>query len=110
MLWRGFISVWWWFLKVIMKFTIAIELTCIRMGIIPIGNRRLLPRRVIKSLTLLPSLIVPSLMHVVIENTISYNIIVTTLIAKRMRIHSRETKTKNTKQEDKIQLPTQTSK
>ncbi|KAL4286810.1 hypothetical protein AHAS_Ahas19G0123400 [Arachis hypogaea] len=49
---------------------------------------RLLPRRLINCLRLLPSLIVPSLMHVLIVVSISYNIVVTTLIAKKVRIHS----------------------
>ncbi|KAL4373183.1 hypothetical protein AHAS_Ahas05G0056300 [Arachis hypogaea] len=58
-----------------MRVTTSIGLICIRSGIIPIRNRRLFPRRVINSLRLLPSLIVPSLMHILIVASISYNII-----------------------------------
>ncbi|KAL4276414.1 hypothetical protein AHAS_Ahas20G0204800 [Arachis hypogaea] len=49
---------------------------------------RLLPWKLIKCLRLLPPLVVPSLMHVTIVISISYNIVRTKLIAKRMRIHS----------------------
>ncbi|KAL4315726.1 hypothetical protein AHAS_Ahas15G0213900 [Arachis hypogaea] len=49
---------------------------------------RLMPWRLSKCLRLLPPLVVPSLMHVTIVISISYNIVRTTLIAKRMRIHS----------------------
>ncbi|KAL4286904.1 hypothetical protein AHAS_Ahas19G0132800 [Arachis hypogaea] len=68
-------GIWWWLLTTTMRVTTSIRLICIKSGIIPIRNRMLLPRRVINSLRLLPSLIVPSLMHVVIVVPISYNII-----------------------------------
>ncbi|KAL4287728.1 hypothetical protein AHAS_Ahas19G0215200 [Arachis hypogaea] len=72
-----------------MRVTISIRLICIRIIIIPIRDRRgLLPRRLINPLRLLPSLIPKSLMHVTIEASIPYNIVVTKLIAKGMRIHS----------------------
>ncbi|KAL4287370.1 hypothetical protein AHAS_Ahas19G0179400 [Arachis hypogaea] len=67
---------WWWLLTTTIRITTSIRLICIRGGIIPIRNRRLLlPRRLINPLRLLPSLIVPSLMHVTIVVPISYNII-----------------------------------
>ncbi|KAL4344520.1 hypothetical protein AHAS_Ahas11G0186600 [Arachis hypogaea] len=74
---RGwFIGIWWWLLTITIRVTTFIRLICIRIGIIPIRVRRLLlPRRVINPLRLLPSLIVPSLMHIVIVAPISYNII-----------------------------------
>ncbi|KAL4344057.1 hypothetical protein AHAS_Ahas11G0140300 [Arachis hypogaea] len=54
--------------------------------------RRLLPRGLIKFLWLLPSLIVPSLMQAFIVISTFHNIIVTTLIAKGVRIHDSERK------------------
>ncbi|KAL4315839.1 hypothetical protein AHAS_Ahas15G0225200 [Arachis hypogaea] len=74
---RGwFIGMWWWVLTITIRVTTSIRLICIRIGVIPIRNRRgLLPRRVINHLRLLPPLIVPSLMHIPIEASISYNII-----------------------------------
>ncbi|KAL4276306.1 hypothetical protein AHAS_Ahas20G0194000 [Arachis hypogaea] len=54
--------------------------------------RRLLPKWLIISIWLLPPLIVPSLMQAFIVVLISYNIIVTTLLAKRVRIHSSKRK------------------
>ncbi|KAL4329406.1 hypothetical protein AHAS_Ahas13G0296900 [Arachis hypogaea] len=53
-----------------------IRLVCIRIRIIPIRvRRRLLPRRLSISLGLLPSLISKSLMHILIEASISYSIV-----------------------------------
>ncbi|KAL4344693.1 hypothetical protein AHAS_Ahas11G0203900 [Arachis hypogaea] len=74
---RGwFIGMWWWLLTITIRVTTSIRLICIRIRIIPIRNRRrLLPRRLINPLRLLPSLIVPSLMHILIVAPISYNII-----------------------------------
>ncbi|KAL4315477.1 hypothetical protein AHAS_Ahas15G0189000 [Arachis hypogaea] len=74
---RGWlIDIWWWLLTTTMRITASIRLICIRSGIIPTRDRRrLLPRRLINPLRLLPSLIVPSVMHVVIVASISYNII-----------------------------------
>ncbi|KAL4287682.1 hypothetical protein AHAS_Ahas19G0210600 [Arachis hypogaea] len=54
--------------------------------------RRLLPRGLIKSLWLLPSLIVPSLMQAFIVISTSYNITVTKLIVKGIKIHSNKRK------------------
>ncbi|KAL4391154.1 hypothetical protein AHAS_Ahas03G0216700 [Arachis hypogaea] len=89
MLRMRFIGIWWWLLIVTRISAIAIVLTCIRSWIIPIRNRRrLLPIRLINPLRLLPSMIVPPLMHILIEASISYNIVVTKLIAKGMRIHN----------------------
>ncbi|KAL4306469.1 hypothetical protein AHAS_Ahas16G0181400 [Arachis hypogaea] len=66
-----------------MWITTYIRLVCIRSWIVPIRNRRRLsPRRLSISLGFLPSLISKSLMHVVIVISISYNIVVTTIIAK----------------------------
>ncbi|KAL4293701.1 hypothetical protein AHAS_Ahas18G0154400 [Arachis hypogaea] len=48
----------------------------------------LLPRGLIKSLWLLPSLIIPTLMHVLVIAPIPCNIIGTKLIATGVRIHS----------------------
>ncbi|KAL4316339.1 hypothetical protein AHAS_Ahas15G0275200 [Arachis hypogaea] len=85
----GFIGIWWWLLIVTRMSTIAIGLICIKSWIIPIRNRRrLLPRRLINPLRLLPPLIIPSLMHILIVISTSYNIVITTLIAKMVRIHS----------------------
>ncbi|KAL4393761.1 hypothetical protein AHAS_Ahas02G0084300 [Arachis hypogaea] len=74
---RGwFIGMWWWLLTITITVTTSIRLICIMIRIIPIRNRRrLLPRRVINPLKLLPSLIVPSLMHILIVVPITYNII-----------------------------------
>ncbi|KAL4365227.1 hypothetical protein AHAS_Ahas07G0085000 [Arachis hypogaea] len=74
---RGwFIGMWWWLLTITIRVTKSIRLICIRMRIIPIRNRRrLLPIRLINPLRLLPSLIVPSLTHILIEAFISYNIV-----------------------------------
>ncbi|KAL4391204.1 hypothetical protein AHAS_Ahas03G0221700 [Arachis hypogaea] len=52
---------------------------------------RLLPRRLITSLRLLPPLIIPSLMHIRIVAPISYNIVRIKLIAK-VRIHGENRK------------------
>ncbi|KAL4397036.1 hypothetical protein AHAS_Ahas01G0151700 [Arachis hypogaea] len=54
----------------------------------------LLIRGLIKSLWLLPSLIVPTMVHVVIIISSSCNIIITTLVAKGVRVHSRKEKQK----------------
>ncbi|KAL4329499.1 hypothetical protein AHAS_Ahas13G0306200 [Arachis hypogaea] len=74
---RGwFIGIWWWLLTITIRVITSITLICIRMRIIPIRNRRgLLPIRLINPLRLLPSLIAPSLMHILIVVPISYNII-----------------------------------
>ncbi|KAL4287302.1 hypothetical protein AHAS_Ahas19G0172600 [Arachis hypogaea] len=74
---RGwFIGMWWWLLTITIRVTTSIRLICIRIRIIPIRNQRgLLPIRLINPLRLLPSLIVPSLMHILIVASISYNII-----------------------------------
>ncbi|KAL4276369.1 hypothetical protein AHAS_Ahas20G0200300 [Arachis hypogaea] len=67
---------WWWLLTITIRVTTSIRLICIRIRIIPIRIRRLLlPRRLINPLRLLPSLIVPSLMHIIIIVPIPYNII-----------------------------------
>ncbi|KAL4306486.1 hypothetical protein AHAS_Ahas16G0183100 [Arachis hypogaea] len=76
MLRRWFIGIWWWLLTITIRVTTSIRLICIRIGIIPIRVQRLLlPRSLINPLRLLPSLIVPSLMHILIVAPISYNII-----------------------------------
>ncbi|KAL4337582.1 hypothetical protein AHAS_Ahas12G0124600 [Arachis hypogaea] len=74
---RGwFIGIWWWLLTITIRVTTSIRLICIRIRIIPIRIwRLLLPRRLINPLRLLPSLIIPSLMHILIVAPISYNII-----------------------------------
>ncbi|KAL4276329.1 hypothetical protein AHAS_Ahas20G0196300 [Arachis hypogaea] len=74
---RGwFIGMWWWLLTITIRVTTSIRLICIRIRIIPIRIRRgLLPIRLINPLRLLPSLIVPSLMHILIVVSITYNII-----------------------------------
>ncbi|KAL4337245.1 hypothetical protein AHAS_Ahas12G0090900 [Arachis hypogaea] len=74
---RGwFIGILWWLLTITIRVTTSIRLICIRIGIIPLRVRRLLlPRRLINPLRLLPSLIVPSLMHILIVASIPYNII-----------------------------------
>ncbi|KAL4306203.1 hypothetical protein AHAS_Ahas16G0154800 [Arachis hypogaea] len=89
----GLISIWWGLLVTTRGSIIAIGLIFIRSGIIPIRDRRrLLPRRLNILLRLLPPLIVPFLMYILIVISISYNIVVTTLIAKRMRIHNSKSK------------------
>ncbi|KAL4365820.1 hypothetical protein AHAS_Ahas07G0144300 [Arachis hypogaea] len=76
MLRRWFIGMWWWLLTITIRVTTSIRLICIRMRVIPIRIRRLLlPTRLIKPLRLHPSLIVPSLMHILIVAFISYNIV-----------------------------------
>ncbi|KAL4315423.1 hypothetical protein AHAS_Ahas15G0183600 [Arachis hypogaea] len=74
---RGwFIGMWWWLLTITIRVTTSIRLICIRIKIIPITNRRgLLPIRLINPLRLPPPSIVPSLMHILIVASISYNII-----------------------------------
>ncbi|KAL4371336.1 hypothetical protein AHAS_Ahas06G0155600 [Arachis hypogaea] len=89
MLRRGFIGIWWWLLIIKRVLTIAIILVCLLEGSWGIVCWwRLLPRGLIKSLWLLPSLIVPTLMHVIMVISSSCNIIVTKLIAKGTRVHS----------------------
>ena len=81
------IGIWWWFLKVTSRFTIAIGLVCIIEWLFFIVHWwRLLPRRLIICIWLLPPLVIPSLIHIFIIVLITYNIIVTTLIAK-VRTH-----------------------
>ncbi|KAL4344732.1 hypothetical protein AHAS_Ahas11G0207800 [Arachis hypogaea] len=76
MLRRGFICMWWLWLTIITRVITHIGLVCIRIRIIPIRFwRRLFPRRLSISLGLLPSLISKSLMHILIEAFISYNIV-----------------------------------
>ncbi|KAL4316014.1 hypothetical protein AHAS_Ahas15G0242700 [Arachis hypogaea] len=76
MLRRWFIGIWWWLLIITIRVTTSIRLICIRIMIIPMRIRRLLlPRRLINPLRLIPSLIVPSLMHILIVAPIYYNII-----------------------------------
>ncbi|KAL4315446.1 hypothetical protein AHAS_Ahas15G0185900 [Arachis hypogaea] len=76
MLRRWFIGIWWWLLTITIRVTTSIRLVCFRIRVIPIRIRRLLlPRRLINPLRLLPSLIVPSLMHILSEAFISYNIV-----------------------------------
>ncbi|KAL4315914.1 hypothetical protein AHAS_Ahas15G0232700 [Arachis hypogaea] len=56
--------------------TIFIVLVCtLEWLLLIVGWWRLLPRRLSKSLRLLPPLIVPSLMHVLVVSSIPYNII-----------------------------------
>ncbi|KAL4374197.1 hypothetical protein AHAS_Ahas05G0157700 [Arachis hypogaea] len=89
MLRRVFIGVWWWSLIIKRVLTIAIILVCfLEWHLVIICWWRLLPRGLIKSLWLLPSLILPSLMHIFIVASIPYNIIVTTLVAKWVIIHN----------------------
>ncbi|KAL4391539.1 hypothetical protein AHAS_Ahas03G0255200 [Arachis hypogaea] len=76
MLRRGSIGIWWWLLIIKRVFTIAIILVCLLEGLLVIVCWwRLLPRGLIKSLQLLPSLVVPTLMHVLIVASISCNIV-----------------------------------
>ncbi|KAL4350593.1 hypothetical protein AHAS_Ahas10G0157500 [Arachis hypogaea] len=76
MLRRGFIGIWWWLLIIKKVLTIAIILVCLLEWLsFIVCWWRLLPRGLIKSLWLLPSLIVPSLMHILIVAFIPYNII-----------------------------------
>ncbi|KAL4276849.1 hypothetical protein AHAS_Ahas20G0248300 [Arachis hypogaea] len=87
-----FISIWWWFLKVTRRFTITIRLICIIEWLLLIVHWwGLLPIGLIICIWLLPPLIVPSLMHILIEASISYNIVLITLIAK-VRIHNEKRK------------------
>ncbi|KAL4344564.1 hypothetical protein AHAS_Ahas11G0191000 [Arachis hypogaea] len=93
MLREGVICMWWLWLTITIRVTTYIRLVCIRSWIVPIRNqRRLLPRRLSIILGLLPSLISNSLMHFVIVASIPYNIVVTTLVAKGVRIHSSKRK------------------
>ncbi|KAL4365647.1 hypothetical protein AHAS_Ahas07G0127000 [Arachis hypogaea] len=93
MLRRGFIGVWRWLLKIKRALTIAIILICfLEWLLVIVCWRRLLPRGLIKSLWLLPSLVVPSLMHVLIVISSSCNMIITKLIAKGVRVHSSKRK------------------
>ncbi|KAL4356700.1 hypothetical protein AHAS_Ahas09G0112900 [Arachis hypogaea] len=91
MLRREFIGIWWWLLIIKRALTIAIILICFFEWLLVIVCwRRLLPRGLIKSLWLLPPLILPSFMHVLIVISSSCNMIITKLIAKGVRIHSRK--------------------
>ncbi|KAL4276276.1 hypothetical protein AHAS_Ahas20G0191000 [Arachis hypogaea] len=95
MLRRGFIGIWWgWGLLVTTRgSTISFRLVCtLEWFLLIVSGWRLLPRGLIKSLWLLPSLIVPSLMQASIVISSSYNMIGTKLIAKWVRIHSIERK------------------
>ncbi|KAL4287924.1 hypothetical protein AHAS_Ahas19G0234800 [Arachis hypogaea] len=76
MLRRGFIDVWWWGLIIKRVLTIVIILVCLLEWLLVIVCWwRLLPRGLIKFLWLLPSLILPSLMHILIVISSSCNII-----------------------------------
>ncbi|KAL4344346.1 hypothetical protein AHAS_Ahas11G0169200 [Arachis hypogaea] len=76
MLRRGFICMWWLWLIITIRVITHIGLVCIRIRIIPIRVRkRLLTRGLSISLGLLPSLISKSLMHILIEASIFYNIV-----------------------------------
>ncbi|KAL4315667.1 hypothetical protein AHAS_Ahas15G0208000 [Arachis hypogaea] len=76
MLRRGFICMWWLWLTITIRVITHIGLVCIRIRIIPIRVRRgLLPRKLSISLGLLPPLISKSLMHILTETSISYNIV-----------------------------------
>ncbi|KAL4337261.1 hypothetical protein AHAS_Ahas12G0092500 [Arachis hypogaea] len=92
MLRRGYIGILWWVLIVTKRSTITIVLVRIIEWLLIVTWRWLLPRGLIKSLWLLPSLIVPSLIQAFIVISSSYNMIVTRLIAKGVRIHSIERK------------------
>jgi len=91
--WLLFIVCWWGLLIVTKRSTITIVLGCIVEWLLLMAHwRRLLLKGLIKSLWLLPSLIVPSLIQAFIVISISYNIIVTKLIAKGVRIHGKRRK------------------
>ncbi|KAL4306572.1 hypothetical protein AHAS_Ahas16G0191700 [Arachis hypogaea] len=89
MLRRGFISIWWGrgLLVTTRGSIISIRLICTLEWFL-LSGWRLLPRGLIKSLWLLPSMIIPSLMQAFIIISSSYNMIVTKLIAKGVSIHS----------------------
>ncbi|KAL4300464.1 hypothetical protein AHAS_Ahas17G0203500 [Arachis hypogaea] len=89
MLMRGFISIGWGLLVVTERSTVTIVLVCIIEWLLVIAHwRGLSPRGLIKSLWLLPSLIIPTLMHVLIIAPIPYYNIGTKLKATWVRIHS----------------------
>jgi len=74
--WLLFIVCWWRLLIVTNRSTITIALVCIIEWLLLMAHwRMLLPKGLIKSSWLLPSLIVPTLMHVPIMASIPYNII-----------------------------------
>ncbi|KAL4371520.1 hypothetical protein AHAS_Ahas06G0174000 [Arachis hypogaea] len=76
MLRRGLIGIVWWVLIVTKRSTITIILICIIEWLFLVTHwRGLLPRGLIKSLWRLPSLIVPTLMHVFIVISSSCNIV-----------------------------------
>ncbi|KAL4344686.1 hypothetical protein AHAS_Ahas11G0203200 [Arachis hypogaea] len=76
MLRRGFIGIWWGLLVITKGSTISIVLVCtLEWLLLIVSWRGLLPRGLIESLWLLPSLIIPTLMYVLIIASISYNII-----------------------------------
>ncbi|KAL4328841.1 hypothetical protein AHAS_Ahas13G0240400 [Arachis hypogaea] len=76
MLRREFIGIWWGLLVVTKGSTITIVLGCIVEWSLPMAPwRRLLPKGLIKSSWLLPSLIIPTLMHDLIKASIPCNII-----------------------------------
>ncbi|KAL4357371.1 hypothetical protein AHAS_Ahas09G0180000 [Arachis hypogaea] len=76
MLRRGVIGIWWGLLVTTRGSTISIVLVCtLEWLLLIVSWRRLLPRGLIKSLWLHPSLIVPTSMHVLIIVSIPYNII-----------------------------------
>ncbi|KAL4307167.1 hypothetical protein AHAS_Ahas16G0251200 [Arachis hypogaea] len=69
--------------------TITIVLVCITEWLLVTAHwRGLLPRGLIKSLWILPSLILPTLMPIFIIVSIPYNNIGTKLETRRVRIHS----------------------
>ncbi|KAL4287819.1 hypothetical protein AHAS_Ahas19G0224300 [Arachis hypogaea] len=91
MLRRGFIGIWWgWGLLVTTRgSTISIGwIGTLEWFLVIVSGWRLLQRGLIKSLWLLPSLIVPSLMQAFIVISSSYNMIVTKFIVEGVRIHS----------------------
>ncbi|KAL4371769.1 hypothetical protein AHAS_Ahas06G0198900 [Arachis hypogaea] len=86
---RGFIGVWWLLLIIKRVLTIAIIFICFLEWLLVIVYwRRLLPRGLIKSLWLLPSLIFPTLMPIPIRASIPYNNIGTKLETRGVRIYS----------------------
>ena len=71
------------------SYTISISLVCIvEWSPSMVSRRVLLPKGLIRSSWLHPSLIALTLMHIPVIASSSYNIVVTRLIAKGVRVHS----------------------
>ncbi|KAL4350286.1 hypothetical protein AHAS_Ahas10G0126800 [Arachis hypogaea] len=86
-------GIWWVLLVITRGSTISIILVCIvEWSSSMISWKVLLPKGLIRSSWLRPSLIALTLMHIPVIASSSCNIVVTRLIAKRVRVHGSKRK------------------